>query len=124
MRKTITALVLVAMGYPAAATAAPLAWTLKNAIFVGGGSASGSFKNDATTNQFSNINISTTVTGAYTAQVFTFGTCCSSMLFDTLASNAADLTGVHYLQIQFDNPLTNAGGTHPFFLSNAYQGVS
>jgi hypothetical protein len=122
MRKTIIALFVVAMGYPAAADTTVL-WTLQNAIFVGGGSASGSFTYDATTNQFSDINISTTATGAYTAQVFMFDDCCANILFDTFSSNAADRTGVHFLQIQFADPLTNAGGTDPFFGTNDYQGV-
>jgi hypothetical protein len=123
MRKAIIALFVVVMGYPAAANATPLVWMLENATFVGGGSASGSFTYDATTNQFSNIDISTTATGAYTAQVFTFKNCCSDILFDTFASNPADLTGVHFLQIQFANPLSNAGGTDPFAGFNDYQGV-
>lgn len=123
MRKTIIALFVVVIAYPAAANASPVVWTLQNATFAGGGSASGSFTYDATTNQFSSINISTTATGAYTAQVFTFGNCCDNILLDTFASNAADQTGVHYLQIQFVNPLTNAGGTDPFFSGNDYEGV-
>ena len=123
MRKAIIALFAVVMGYPVAANATSLVWTLENVTFVGGGSASGSFTYDATTNQFSNIDISTTATGAYTAEVFTFENCCSDILFDTFASNAADLTGDHFLQIQFANPLSSAGGTDPFAGYNDYQGV-
>ncbi len=131
MRKTIgkkvvegaiAVLFVVAIGYPAAANATPLSWTLQNATFIGGGSASGSFTYDATTNQFSNINITTTATSATTPQVFTFGNCCSNILFDTFTAASGSLNGAYFLQIQFAAALTNAGGTDLFQGGNDYLG--
>ena len=101
------------------AYASPVTWTLENVAFADGGTASGSFTYNATTNFYSAINISTTATDGLPATVFQyksiFGTAPSVAVF--VDSNSADLTGFHDLTFRFTSNLTDAGGTIPLQLS-------
>lgn len=112
------------------ARATPLTWTLQNTTFTDGGTASGSFVYDATTNAYSGINISVSAHGTYPASVFQFpdlnfsGLLMSSTALGAFDSNAADLTGADVLGLSFTNPLTGSGGTDPLVLTFGYSGES
>lgn len=101
------------------AHAAPIMWTLTDVLFNDGGTATGSFVYDATTNAYSNISITTT--DAALAPVATF----TASLFPTatdvalVPSPPPALTGQATFQLRFQFPLTDAGGLvllyNPFF---------
>jgi hypothetical protein len=117
----VTALMMFAV-IPGAsnARAAAITWTLQSVAFTDGGTASGSFAYDASSNVYTNINIATTATGGIPATLFqfksVFGTAPSVGVF--LDSGAANLTGFHDLTLRFATDLTNAGGTSALLLSN------
>jgi hypothetical protein len=105
------------------ASASPLLWTLQGVTFGDGGTASGSFVYDSTTNTYSSINISVIATATYPAATFLF-LAPGFLPFDTASnfytvdSNAAILSGAHLLAVNFVNPLTSAGGTDAILLPN------
>lgn len=110
-----------------ASWAMPIQWTLSDVLFEDGGTASGSFIYDASTNAYSAISITTsggslTPNATFTALVS--GTSGDAVLVPTAGPN---LTGSNLLQLIFQFPLTNAGGTvylyDPFFpAASSYQG--
>jgi len=117
-----TALALGLLGISAAAIATPMTWTLSNLVYSNDGptpvTATGSFKYDADTNTFSDVNISTSQ-GAYTdAAVYTQvcnapGCSTSSSATDILLISAplsGDMTGDQHMHISLQAPMTNAGG--------------
>lgn len=110
---------LALTGCAVSAQAAPILWTLSDVLFMDGGTASGSFVYDATTDTYSNIAITTTdsllVTNAtYTAGLF--GTDTDVALVPTAP---ADQTGQRTFQLVYQFALTDAGGYvllyDPFF---------
>ncbi len=114
MRKALPALLVLGLA-SAAASASPVAWTLQGVTFTDGGTASGSFVYDATTNTYSSVNITTTagsvvLTGATLQYVSTGFTPASSGVL-TAASNAANLTGTRAFALFFSPVLSNAGGS-------------
>lgn len=73
MRKAISSLAL-SLGLffaPGMAFAVPVTWTLQNATFADGSTASGSFVYDADTNTVSNVNITATAGSNHAQAVFT-----------------------------------------------------
>jgi hypothetical protein len=101
--------------FSVSASAFPRVWTLSGVTFADGGTASGTFTYDASTNTYSAINVTTTagttiVTGA-TYSFFSNGFAPSSTGVLLNASNAADLTGTRAFALFFATALTNAGGT-------------
>ena len=95
------------------ASAAPITWTLQNVTFLDGGTGSGSFVYDATTNVYANINISVSATAGYPATTFQFLLPGGNFSFGLVAtdSNNANLTGAHRISLVSFSNLTNAGGT-------------
>jgi len=113
MRKA--ALVLLALGLLAgSADAVPVVWTLTGVTFTDGGTASGSFVYDASTNTYSSVNITTTpgsvITTGALLQYVSPGFPPSSTGFLSGASNAPNLTGTRAFALFFASALTNAGG--------------
>lgn len=115
MNKPIALLIaaLAAIGLTAPANAAPVTWTLVNAVFEDGGTASGTFTYDADTNTYSAINIITTAgsiqSGAehdIVAPMFAH----ASTRFGAVPVPSPGLTGLTILAITWASPLTNAGG--------------
>jgi sugar lactone lactonase YvrE len=98
-------------------------WTLSGVTFAGGGTASGSFAYDATSNTFSSINI--TVTGAafgdatYTALDPGFPSTSTELV--AVPSILADFTNTPVLALDFTSPLTNSGGTVALGTSHGIQ---
>jgi hypothetical protein len=88
----------------------------------GGGTLTGSFTFDADTREYSNINISLSGSSVQTSTVFTFADAAANddALFAYPTNPPADLTGTEFLQLQFLNALTDAGGTDPILGGNDY----
>ena len=112
----LTSIIRVSCLFAAAslAIAAPATWTLSGVTFADGGTASGSFAYDASTNTYSNINITTTAgttfgTGA-TYAALNPGAASSATLLLAVPSGAVT-TGTRLLAVGFPSALTNAGGT-------------
>lgn len=88
--------------------AAPLFWTLEDALLDDGGTATGRFTYDADTNTFSGISITTTAGTTLPGGIFSVFLEGDS---ETLAIvPAGPLAGAPILQLIFDAPLTSAGG--------------
>ena len=102
------------------ALASPLLWTIGSATLNDGGTASGSFVYDADTDTFSSINLVTTAGSTLSGSVFQnrYFTNASHLVF--LDSASLNLTGVSYLDLYIQTPLTNAGGT--VNISPAFEG--
>jgi hypothetical protein len=108
-------------GLPASALAVPLLWTLNGVTFSGGGTASGSFVYDASTNTNSAVNITTTTGGGVTGSTYTFVcvTPCNGVFPNsptylvalTVPATTSPLTGLPLLELRFSSALTDAGGT-------------
>lgn len=117
------ALAIGALSLTSAAIAAPLTWTVNNIVYSNDGptpvTATGSFKYDADTNTFSDINISTTQGSFTDATVYTQvctnpGCTVVSSANDILLISApysADMTGNQHMLINLQAPMTNAGGS-------------
>jgi hypothetical protein len=114
------ALLLAVLLIPSLASADGITWTLSNVNLLDGGTVTGSFNYNATTNAYSAINVSST------AGLF-FGGASYSTVTDAVMSGATilglgqnpfydgDLTGQSVLELFFNNALTNAGGTDSVF---------
>jgi hypothetical protein len=94
------------------ANATPVQWTLSGVQFNDGGTASGSFVYDATTNTYSNVNITTTAGSiragvAYTS--FVSATSGPNQLFAATTSSPS-LTGLPRFAMTFVPALPNSGG--------------
>ena len=96
------------------AMAFSLTWTLDNASFIDGGTASGSFDYDADTNEYTNINISTTASDNFEAVTYNDGSFSSrDSDSDSLVLSIPDPSSpTQTLTLEFSRPLTNAGGTN------------
>ena len=101
-----------ALGAPSG-KAAPITWNLVNATFTGGGSASGSFVYDATSDKYSYIHIVTTSITGFPGQTYTAGNAASNAGELFLLTNSAG--GFAYV-LNFTFDLTNAGGSNPLVL--------
>jgi PEP-CTERM motif len=121
--RTLMALLVLGI-FPLSAQAAPITWNLLGLTFADGGSAFGSFAFDATLNQYSAVDITTTTgssrSGAhYEAVSNGVPPGPTGVLFAT--STALNLSGTPGLALFFLPALTNAGGTFP--LSFAQEGT-
>jgi len=117
----LTAILAIAiLALPAIASADGLTWTINNVTFNDGGTASGSFNYDATTNAFSAINVTTT------PGTLESGSTYNSLLSPFFNNNyvlalgpdlttITDFTGSSILGFFFTggNGLTNLGGIEP-----------
>jgi len=109
----LLAAVLAAFGLSAPASAAPVTWTLVDAVFADGGSASGTFTYDADTNTYSAINIVTTAGSIQSgddynilAPMFVH----SATRFGAVPVPSPGLTGLTIFSVTWASALTNAGG--------------
>jgi hypothetical protein len=125
-----------------ASYAAPITWQLDNVTFASAqtsgvgpfnGTATGSFSYDASTNTYSNVNITTTgsgywgtgncgdsaLCGTYIRATDWFSTLSATSLQATpTASDPADAIGYYRISMQFaGSGLTNAGGTVDLYTS-------
>ncbi len=115
-----SALALAVGGFASAANAALVQWTLTDVTFVDGGTASGSYVFDATTQPFSQINVTATGTEGIPAASFS-NTCngsnCDAYLSDPaqnmifVPADTSDLTGKQVILLDLQSPMTDAGGT-------------
>ena len=102
------------------AHAVPVAWQLNNFDLLDGGDAMGVFTYDADTNTYSDVSITTTA-GTISGNPFPGASYSfvrndsfvspSATFVSLLATSGPDFTGVSNFAMQFDGPLTNAGGT-------------
>jgi hypothetical protein len=121
--RTLMALLVLGI-FPLSAQAAPITWNLLGLTFADGGSAFGSFAFDATLNQYSAVDVTTTTgssrSGAHFEAVSNgVPPGPTGVLFVT--STALNLSGTPGLALFFLPALTNAGGTSP--LSFAQEGT-
>ena len=112
---TLAVAVILSCTAPAAATV--LTWTLHDVVFDDGGTAEGTFDFDADTTTFSNLNISVSGGDATFFPAFVY-TPATTHLEDPLTAtdlsihaNQVVIGDTRTLFIQFEQPLTNAGGT-------------
>jgi hypothetical protein len=110
--KSISLIVsLLLMGLPISANAAIIDWTLSNATFSGGGTATGTFSIDSTTGFLTDYDITTTSSLLFPATVYTPLT-VGQVGYDTYAnSNSFFLYTVAFgpkLELNFANSLTIA----------------
>jgi hypothetical protein len=101
---------------PTPAVAAVLTWTLHDVTFDDGGTAEGTFEYDADTNTFSDLNISVSGGDATFFPAFVYST-ATSHLRPPLSANDLSIDAnvvvigeQRTLFMQFEQPLTNAGG--------------
>jgi hypothetical protein len=116
----VAALLLVVLLIPSLASADGITWTLNSVNLIDGGTVTGSFNYNATTNAYSAVNVASTAG-------LLFGGVNYSTLTDAVMSGSTvlglgqnpfydgDLSGQSVLELFFNNPLTNAGGTDSIF---------
>ncbi len=109
----LLAAALAAFGLSVPANAAPVTWTLVDAAFEDGGTASGTFTYDADTNVYSNIDIVTTAGSIQSGaeyhllpSLFAF----SATRFGATPVPPPGLAGKTIFSITWANALTNNGG--------------
>jgi hypothetical protein len=118
----IVAVAMVLLGMVPVASADGVTWTLENLNFDDGGTATGSFVYDATTNTYSDINIVTSTGTKFAGATYVavdpgFGPYAFDVAFVT-AAGLLDYTGTPALELEFFTgpdektyeSLTNAGG--------------
>lgn len=93
--------------------AVPVQWQLVGVTFGDTGTAAGSFVYDADTNQYSSVNVVTTVGddydgGNYISYDTNFH---DAFVVKFLTMTSGNLTGTPSFTLEFDSALTNAGGT-------------
>ncbi len=110
--KNLLAAMVLAMA-SISAFAVPVLWTLTGVVFNDGGTASGSFIYDATTNTYSSVSITTTTGSTRTGAAYsvTNTSISSSTAALYVTSAAANQTGLPALFLPFTSALTNAGGS-------------
>lgn len=116
------ALALASLGFAAVANAALVQWTLTDVKFMDGGTASGSYVFDASSNTFSRISITTTASEDASSASFS-NTCnganCASaspapaQFIIFAPADTSNMTGKQVLLIDLQGPMTDAGGTIP-----------
>ena len=113
-------ILVVALLASASAGAATVTWTLDNVIFADGGTATGSFVYDASTNIYSSISIVTSATSSWNSttsygvvDVAPSTTTSAQVAFINTADAGAlpDRSFAYRLLLFFSSPLTDAGGT-------------
>lgn len=98
-------------------SAAPIFWTVSGVTFFDGGTASGSFIFDDTTDQMSAINFTTTAGSSGSGATYTYWNSnypmSTGMLFILSDNPTNSLIGDRFLVVIPGSALTNAGGTFP-----------
>ena len=111
---TVAVVLLVLLISPSNASADGITWTLTGVTFDDGGTASGSFVFDASTDTVSAINMVMTTTGTtfagttYTAVNPGFSPMANDIVL--IPTVLSDLTGSFLLDLELTSPLTNSGG--------------
>lgn len=113
----VAAFVLAALLLPSLASADGITWNISGVnFFIDGGTVTGSFNYNATTNTYSAVNVTST------AGLFLGGTSYSTVTDAILSGSTVlglgqnpffdgNLAGQSVLELFFNDPLTNAGGT-------------
>ncbi len=103
--------------WSAPAFALPIQWTLEGVTFSDGASAFGTFVYDADTNEYTDINITTTTASRPGAMyAFVCVAPCTGVMPDQngelnlTTSPSSDQTGLPGFALFFDPPLSNSGG--------------
>jgi len=91
--------------------AAPVLWTLSGVTFADGGTASGSFVYDATTNTYSAINVTSAGGTLSSVNYIAPHPLAAATLPIFLPVASGNLTGVRVLVMSAASALSNAGGT-------------
>ena len=91
----------------AAASAAPVTWTLNDVLFNDGATATGSFDYDASTGSYSAINIVTTASQNWTGETYTNQWSGSSDQYFTMTGITSTF---NILRLEYIAPLTASGG--------------
>ena len=91
--------------------AAPVIWTIDSLLFDDGGTGSGTFSYDASTNTYSNIDIITTAGIDFGGAAYLSVAYFAPNDSDFLAAIVYPAEGAPALELTFAAPLTNAGGT-------------
>lgn len=93
------------------AQAALITWTFQDVSLSDGGEVFGSFDYDATTNVFTNVNVTSTSGNAATGDTYVLASNFAfSSRLDFLTSNAIDLTGAGALGVDLFANMTDLGG--------------
>ncbi|HXN17710.1 MAG TPA: PEP-CTERM sorting domain-containing protein [Candidatus Binatus sp.] len=118
---TLTLSIFFCMPSIASADSGGATWTLSDVTFGDGGTASGSFVYNATTNTVSSVNITTTTGLDFTGAVYDaidpgFGPYADEIVFVTSPSSS-NYSGSPALDLLFSSDLTNLGGMIATMLS-------
>lgn len=101
---------IVAVFFSAVVTAMPVAWTIDSLIFDDGGTGSGTFTYDASTNTYSNIDIVTTPGTEFNGAHYGSVIAAAPNDSDYLAVMIYPAESLPALELAFTIQLTNAGG--------------
>src|SRR5262245_15913115 len=122
IKRLLFATIVSVMLTATSAFAIPITWSLQNAVFGEGATATGSFTYDVNTDTYSAWNISVT---AGTFPAFNYNPSVSFV--GVHSSNAVDFVenvGAsvdRYIRLAFSTPLTNAGGLVSLDLVSSYE---
>ena len=104
-------LVLILLSFAFAANAAPVTWTINNAIFDDGGILTGQFDYDAVANQYSNISIHTTA-GTFLTEPADYGQVGLWGIDQVYIEEVGSLgLGARTVGLKFEQQLSSAGGS-------------
>ena len=122
------AMTFAGLGVGSSVHATPLTWTLNNAVFTDGGTATGSYIYDADTNSISNINIVTSAASPFGGSLtYGFVAFLPPQFVVAYENSGPPYTGTLALVLALVSPMTNLGGTIPFDLAAQpiapYEGV-
>lgn len=111
--KAYSLLALALLAIPVSANAALVTWSINNVAFGDGGTASGSFAYDASTNTFSNIAVTTTAGSIYSSGASYASGGGNINFFKFYSTSSFVLGTTRQLYIDFYPYMTDAGGTSP-----------
>ena len=100
----------VALIFSGSIHAAPVTWTIDSLLFDDGGTGSGTFSYDASTNAYSNIDILTTAGSDFGGASYSSVNPYGPNGAEYLVTMIVPLAGAPALALSFAAPLTHAGG--------------
>jgi hypothetical protein len=101
---------IFALSVSLAANAAPVTWTIDSLLFDDGGTGSGTFSYDASTNAYSNIDILTIAGSDFGGASYSSVNPYGPNGAEYLVAMIVPLEGAPTLALSFAAPLTHAGG--------------
>jgi hypothetical protein len=114
-------LVLILLTVASAANAAPVSWTINDAVFDDGGVLTGQFDHDAVANQYSNISIHTTA-GTFLTEPADYGQVGAWSIDQVFIEETGSLgSGARTVGLRFEQQLSLAGGS---FALDAFEVIS